>query len=74
MGSDGWTRTDHLLALVVDALNAANWQRGGKKGLPKPKPISPLAKKGRKRYGKTDRSPAEVAAYLARFDPAQQTS
>ena len=33
-----WTRTDHLLALVVDVLQLANWQRGGGKGS-KPKPI-----------------------------------
>lgn len=33
-----WGVTDHLLAAVVDALNAANWQRGGGKG-PRPKPV-----------------------------------
>lgn len=33
-----WTATDYLLALVVDALNAANWQRGGKGQRPKPLP------------------------------------
>ncbi|AZS10391.1 tail assembly chaperone [Arthrobacter phage Supakev] len=27
-----WSVTDHLLAIVVDVLNDANWQRGGGKG------------------------------------------
>ena len=39
MGSDNaWTVTDHLLADAVDALNGANFQRGGGKG-EKPKPV-----------------------------------
>lgn len=33
-----WSRTDQLLAAVFDALNAANWQRGGGKP-PRPKPL-----------------------------------
>lgn len=33
-----WTVTDHLIAVAVDALHNANWQRGGGKGL-RPKPI-----------------------------------
>ena len=33
----GWTATDHLLAHILDALRAANWQRGGKDPEP-PKP------------------------------------
>ena len=28
-----WTLTDHLLAVVADILNDANWQRGGAKGI-----------------------------------------
>lgn len=32
-----WSTSDYLLAKVVDALNAGNWQRGGGKGT-KPKP------------------------------------
>ena len=31
-----WGVTEHLLAAAVDALNAANWQRGGKGQRPKP--------------------------------------
>lgn len=33
-----WTLTDHLLATAIDALHAANWQRGGGKSN-RPKPI-----------------------------------
>jgi hypothetical protein len=33
-----WKITDHLLAVVADALHNANWQRGGGKGT-RPKPI-----------------------------------
>lgn len=40
VGSDNaWTVTDHLLADAVDALNGANWQRGGGKG-DAPKPVA----------------------------------
>lgn len=69
LGGDGWSRTDHLLALVVDELRVANWQRSkdGSKGRNRPTPISPLGKK--KPIGHTDRSPAEVQAYLARLNP-----
>lgn len=34
-----WTLEAHLLASVIDVLNIANWQRIGKKGAPRPKPI-----------------------------------
>lgn len=33
-----WSASEYLLAMVVDALNGANWQRGGGKGK-RPKPI-----------------------------------
>jgi len=69
-GADGWSRTDHLLAMAVDALRIANWQRG-KKGQKRPKPISPLARGKGKRIGRTDRTPAEVAALLARIGPGR---
>ena len=40
-----WDATHYLLALVFDALNAGNWQRGGGKGqqpkpLPRPQPLA----------------------------------
>lgn len=34
-----WGITEQLLAAAVDALNGANWQRGGGKQRDKPKPI-----------------------------------
>jgi hypothetical protein len=69
-GAD-WTRLEHLLALVHDQLAVANWQRtkDGRRGRNRPKPISPLARKAGTRYGRTDRPPQDVKAYLARFGP-----
>lgn len=67
-GSDGWSRTDHLLAFIVDELRLANWQRtkDGAKGSNRPKPISPLAPSDNKTvtYGKTELSPEDVIAYF----------
>lgn len=34
-----WTAAEELLALAVDLLARGNWQRGGKKSAPKPKPV-----------------------------------
>lgn len=34
-----WGHTEHLLADVRELLRAANWQRGGDKKRPRPKPI-----------------------------------
>jgi hypothetical protein len=71
LGGDGWSRTDHFLAMIVDELRIANWQRSknGLRNRNKPKRISPLAKKPGRRYGRTDRSPDEVVAYLRRLNP-----
>jgi len=72
-GGDGWSRIEHLLAMILDTLRAANWQRTGKK-TNRPKPISPLARGGARRIGRTTRSPAEVAALLKRFGPPEEVS
>lgn len=71
-GGDGYTTTDHLLFLVVDELRIGNWLRtkDGQKGRNRPRRVSPLARPAGKRTGRTDRSPAEVAALLARYGPA----
>ena len=56
-----------MLALIIDELRIANWQRtkDGAKGHNRPKPFSPLVKKaGQKKYGKTNLSNAEVIDYL----------
>jgi hypothetical protein len=34
-----WGSQEHLLALIADILNAANWQRGGDKNAKRPKPL-----------------------------------
>ena len=73
LSGDDWSLDQHLLAIVADRLAVANWQRSkdGQKGTRRPKPISPLAKRGGVRYGKTDRDPDEVKAYLARLREGQ---
>jgi hypothetical protein len=70
-GADGWSRLEHLLALAVDELRTANWMRSkdGAHNRNRPKPISPMSKRGGKRYGKTDRPPHEVMALLERYGP-----
>jgi len=37
--SAAWSTEAHLTALVVDALNVANWQRAARKGSTRPTPI-----------------------------------
>lgn len=47
-----WGVTDYLLANAVDALQGANWQRGGGKGS-RPKPVhrpDPRAEKRNREY------------------------
>lgn len=34
-----WGSVEHLLAMAVDALRMANWQRSGEKKIPRPEPI-----------------------------------
>lgn len=69
LADDDWTLDQHLLALVVDRLSQANWQRQGKKGSPRPKPISPLAKqKTGQRVGDAgERTPEQTAMVLALY-------
>lgn len=48
-----WTLTDHLLALTVDVLQVANWQRAGNKHSPRPKPIPrPGVKEQGRKFGR----------------------
>lgn len=73
-GGEGWTLTDHLLALVHDQLAIANWQRSkdGVKGRNRPTPLSPLARQQRGvRWGRTSRNPEQVKALLAQIGPAR---
>lgn len=71
LAKDDWSLTDHLLALVHDQLAVANWQRSAKKGRPRPKPISPLAKRSNRHGGGHGRSDDDVKALLARYRTGQ---
>ena len=72
LGPDAmWGLSEQLLAMTLDQLRNANWQRGGCKG-PRPKPIPrPGTTRTSEpvRHGRTDRDPDEVRAYLDRFKP-----
>jgi len=67
-----WGLNEQLLALAIDVLRQANYQRAGGKGQkPKPLPRPGVSKKDQPlRHGSVpDRSPDEVIAYLDRFRP-----
>ncbi len=71
---DDWSLEAHLLAVAVDRLGVANWQRQGKKGSPRPKPVSPLAKPrdtGQVTGRAEGHTPEEVIARLRRYQTAQ---
>lgn len=58
-----WGLEAHLLALAIDVLNIGNWQRTGKKGTPRPKPVQrPGVKDGRqtRRLGTASMSMEEM--------------
>lgn len=61
-----WSRTDHLLATVVDVLQVGNWQRQGKKGAPRPAPVKrPGLTPNEEHFGGEAMAPEEVDAILA---------
>lgn len=49
--SEGWEVTDYLLAIIADHLAMANWQRQGKRGVPKPRPIPRPGDNRTERFG-----------------------
>lgn len=52
-GHTRWTVAEQLLAVIVDVLEWANWQRLGKRSAPKPKRVPrPWEKSASKKYGK----------------------
>ena len=55
-----WTLTDRLLAMVVEVLAAANWQRGGGKG------TRPVVFPPPRKVTAATLSPIEARALLAR--------
>lgn len=65
-----WSTSEHLLAAAVDALNAANWQRSGRKGgkpKPVPRPGDEKAKAG-KRFGTASMPLDEADEFFARVN------
>ena len=75
-----WTLEAHLAALAVDVLQAGNWQRAGKKGARRPKPIPrPGVKAARssRTFGGAgvplEEMQARHAAMVAAFDTADET-
>lgn len=63
--------------LVVDDLHLANWlnSRDGQKNRNKPKPVSPYNQRSDTRtvrYGRTDATPEQAKAMLARYAPANK--
>jgi hypothetical protein len=85
LGSDGYSLVEHLLFVIFDTLQGANWQRSGRKS-GKPKPTSPLNPKSRSYRGRagapqaeptprrppTDDELARMVAELERSVPAAQ--
>lgn len=70
LSADDWSLEAHLLAVVADQLAVGNWQRQGKKGAPRPKPISPFARdrKAPERSGDTGgRTQKEIDDILAQM-------
>jgi hypothetical protein len=66
-----WTAAEHLLASTVDALNAANWQRGGGKGR-KPAPVPRPGDESRgKKLGTGRMSVAEARVFFDRVNRGQ---
>lgn len=59
-----WGLQEHLLAAAVDALNGANWQRGGGKERDRPKPVQRPGIKQPETTGKGAVSMEEMADFL----------
>lgn len=59
-----WGLPEQLLAAAVDALHAANWQRGEGKERDKPKPIPRPGVEADKKYGKEAIPMDEMADWL----------
>lgn len=72
----GWGTVEHLLALAVDELRIANWQRSadGAKGRRPPQRISPLTRAPTTRLGRTELPPEQVKDLLARYGPQEDHS
>lgn len=61
-----WSLDQHMLADVIDILNAANWQRAQSKTAPRPKPVPrPDARKALRGGGDAS---ARIAARRAEYE------
>jgi hypothetical protein len=71
-----WSLTDHLLAVVADRLAIMSWQLGGNRHAPRPEPLPRPGADAppTRRYGRTSRRPADVAAYLRRYAPPKEVT
>jgi hypothetical protein len=69
--SGGWTTSEHLLALAVDVLQSANWQRQGDNHAPRPQPISRPGVAAP--ASPQERFEARARAFLARHDGEEST-
>lgn len=72
-----WGLAEHLLAGIHDLLAAGNWQRAGKKGAPRPKPLPrPGLDQGRseKRFGTASMTLAEARAFFDRINRRSRAS
>lgn len=66
---NSWDLHAHLLAVIFDSLNAANWQRAGGKQSSKPKPLARPGQSdaaARRTEGRADLTTQEYARQLAR--------
>jgi len=64
-----WGHVEHLLAAIVDVLQAANWQRAGNRNAPKPQPVRRpgVAQPGERRFrSRRSFTPAEFQAVWSR--------
>lgn len=67
-----WTLETQLLAALHDRLAEANWQRANEGARSPSRRPTPIPRPGVRpdRIGGTERDPREVAAYLAKLQPA----
>lgn len=65
-----WGLTEHLLASAVDALAVGNWQRQGKKGTRRPKPIPRPGSSHQTRVGAEPLALADLDAWIAQAEAA----
>lgn len=64
-GPEPWGTTEHLLALIVDVLQIANWQRAGDKRAKRPEPLPRPGMAGGPR--RSDLTPAQMRRRLHDF-------